>query len=67
MVCWKNAAIMSKKEKVKYLMHINGRGKANSRRWVSAQQVMNNWWQWGEGVNNLLGRATGRQKIKNKD
>lgn len=32
MVCWKKAAIMSKKEKVKYSMHINSRGKANSRR-----------------------------------
>lgn len=31
------------------------------------KHAMNNWWQWGERVRNLLGRAIRRDRIKNKD
>lgn len=73
MVCWKKVAIMPKKENVKYSIHINeqrqGKLKKMSQcilgviKTASTEQLVTG----GEGVNSLLGRATGREKIKNKD
>lgn len=73
MVCWKKVAIMPEKENVKYSIHINeqrqGKLKKMSQcilgviKTASTEQLVTG----GEGVNSLLGRATGREKIKNKD